>query len=142
MKKIVNFIKKNATAVACISFGLMVLGLSLGDALSGHGVKGNTNLNPLIVGSGGSGSDSGSGSSGSGGGDGDPCDDYLNCCMHCNNPFDDCTCEGAIVACDGTCGYRARCWTARSAFPDWRNPCYFSGVRWHRCGDSSGHNCP
>jgi len=73
MKKIVNFMQKNATAVACISFGLMVLGLSLGDALSGHGVKGNTNLNPLIVGSGSSGSGSGSGSgseSGSGSGSG------------------------------------------------------------------------
>ena len=61
MKKIVNFMQKNATAVASISFGLMVLGLSLGDALSGHGVKDNTNLNPLIVGSGSSGSGSGSG---------------------------------------------------------------------------------
>ncbi|MDR1153519.1 MAG: hypothetical protein LBL04_02315 [Bacteroidales bacterium] len=27
-----------------------IVGLSLGDALTGHGVKGNKNLNPLIVG--------------------------------------------------------------------------------------------
>jgi hypothetical protein len=44
-----------------------VLGLSVGDALTGHGIKGNKNLNPMVVGDGSSGSSgSGSGSSGSG----------------------------------------------------------------------------
>jgi len=35
-------------------FGLLValavVGLSLGDALTGHGIKGNRNLNPLVAG--------------------------------------------------------------------------------------------
>ena len=45
---------------------LAVLGLSLGDALTGHGVKGNDNLNPIVAGTGSSSSSGGSSSSGSG----------------------------------------------------------------------------
>ena len=45
---------------------MAIVGLSLGDALTGHGIKGNQNLNPLILGNGsGSGGD-GSGYSGTG----------------------------------------------------------------------------
>jgi len=40
-----------------------VVGLSFGDALTGHGIKGNKNLNPLIVGDGSSGGSSSSSSS-------------------------------------------------------------------------------
>jgi len=41
-----------------------VLGLSLGDALTGHGVKGNKNLNQIIVGTGSSSTSTGSGEAG------------------------------------------------------------------------------
>ena len=32
---------------------MAIVGLSLGDALTGHGIKGNKNLNPIVAGSGG-----------------------------------------------------------------------------------------
>jgi len=44
-----------------------IVGLSLGDALTGHGIKGNKNLNPLVVGNDSSGGSSSSSSSSSGG---------------------------------------------------------------------------
>jgi hypothetical protein len=49
---------------------MAVLGLSVGDALTGHGIKGNKNLNPMVVGDGssGSGNPGNSGSNGSSGG--------------------------------------------------------------------------
>jgi hypothetical protein len=55
----------------CIA--IAITGLSLGNALTGHGIKGNKNLNPVVLADGtsgsGSGTDSGSGS-GSGTGEG------------------------------------------------------------------------
>jgi len=46
-----------------------IVGLSFGDALTGHGIKGNKNLNPLIVGDGSSSSSSSTSTTGNNGGD-------------------------------------------------------------------------
>jgi hypothetical protein len=40
----------NINKLVGVAVGLAIVGLSLGDALTGHGIKGNKNLNPLIVG--------------------------------------------------------------------------------------------
>jgi len=59
---------KNASKIAGAFIGLAFLGLSIGDALNGHGILGNKNLNPIVVGDGSSSSSGSSNSSGSGGG--------------------------------------------------------------------------
>ena len=53
--------KMSASKLIGVLVAMAVLGLSLGDALTAHGIKGNKNLNPIVVGDG-SGSGSGTGS--------------------------------------------------------------------------------
>ena len=63
MKDSIKSKKLSASKLIGVLVAMAVLGLSLGDALTGHGIKGNKNLNPIVVGDG-SGSGNGSGNGG------------------------------------------------------------------------------
>jgi len=92
--------KNNNLAVFLVA--LAVVGLSLSDALTGHGIKGNKNLNPIVMGDdSGTGTGTGNGSSGSGsGGTGTGtgnggCENGLTNCYAC--------CNKCCVGEDGIC---------------------------------------